>query len=326
MYITIIIILFLIIAYMYFSQRKERQKLQNEQIIKLSKEYENKKREEEEKYNNFLHKLEETKHSKEQEYNIFLQTVDEKIQLNQQLVLSREELVDEKIASYKKMQEQKAEQELKTYFENQRVKTEGEIKDLENTYQLRKEVLDGTLESLNSELNDLKMKRDAYVEALKAEEKRRQDRAFYTIVLSNEDKEDIAMLRSVVTKLNNSEALGRLIYDVYIKKPAQEMLLRVVGSTTYGGIYKITHMENGKSYIGRSVDVKKRLTEHLKGAFGISTIADQEIHRVMGRDGVDKFSYEVLEKVEKEKLNEREKYWIDFYQTQSYGYNQNKGG
>lgn len=41
----------------------------------------------------------------------------------------------------------------------------------------------------------------------------------------------------------------------------------------------------------------------------------------MGREGVDKFSFEVLEKVEKDKLNEREKYWIDFYQTQSYGYN-----
>lgn len=121
--------------------------------------------------------------------------------------------------------------------------------------------------------------------------------------------------------MHNSEALNRLIYDVFIKKPLGDLLLRIIGENTYGGIYKITNLDTQRAYIGRSTDIKKRLTEHVKGAFNISTIADQEIHRVMGREGVDKFSFEVLEKVEKEKLNEREKYWIDFYQTQSYGYN-----
>ena len=148
----------------------------------------------------------------------------------------------------------------------------------------------------------------------------------YTITLTEDNKKDINILRSIEDKIVNKEALSRLIYDVFIKKPLQELLLRIVGEKTYSGIYKITHIPSQKSYIGKSVDVKKRLTEHVKGAFGISTIADQYIHRVMKEEGIENFTFEILEQISKEGLNEREKYWINYYQTQSWGYNMKDGG
>lgn len=92
------------------------------------------------------------------------------------------------------------------------------------------------------------------------------------------------------------------------------------------GIYKITNDRNKKSYIGRSTSVRKRLTDHVKSAIGISTIAEQRIHEIMREEGIWNFSFELIEECEKEKLNEREKYYINFFSTEKLGYNQKAGG
>lgn len=42
--------------------------------------------------------------------------------------------------------------------------------------------------------------------------------------------------------------------------------------------------------------------------------------------GVENFSFEIVEKCDRAKLNEREVYWIDFYKAQEYGYNMSRGG
>lgn len=306
--IGIIVALFLVIVYLRNSYKNEQSKTYQKRIQQLQYDY-NKEKEEEEK-----------------KYNEFLVSIREKEKLCDQLVEKEQQRIDEKVLAYSNQKYDEAEKEITHYYVLRQEAINKEVVQLENNYNTHKENLDRDISALREELSDLKARREAYIEALKAEEKRQQDRAFYTINLTEENKEDIKILRSIEDKLHNSEALNRLIYDVFIKKPLGELLLRIVGENTYGGIYKITNLDTQRAYIGRSTDIKKRLTEHVKGAFNISTIADQEIHRVMGREGVDKFSFEVLEKVEKEKLNEREKYWIDFYQTQSYGYNQNKGG
>lgn len=306
--IGIIVALFLVIVYLRNSYKNEQSKTYQKRIQQLQYNY-NKEKEEEEK-----------------KYNEFLASIKEKEKLCDQLVEKEQQRIDEKVLAYSNKKYDEAEKEITHYYVLRQEAINKEVVQLENNYNTHKENLDRDISTLREELSDLKARREAYIEALKAEEKRQQDRAFYTINLTEENKEDIKILRSIEDKLHNSEALNRLIYDVFIKKPLGDLLLRIIGESTYGGIYKITNLDTQRAYIGRSTDIKKRLTEHVKGAFNISTIADQEIHRVMGREGVDKFSFEVLEKVEKEKLNEREKYWIDFYQTQSYGYNQNKGG
>ena len=306
--IGIIVALFLVIVYLRNSYKNEQSKAYQKRIQQLQYNY-NKEKEEEEK-----------------KYNEFLASIKEKEKLCDQLVEKEQQRIDEKVLAYSNKKYDEAEKEITHYYVLRQEAINKEVVQLENNYNTHKENLDRDISTLREELSDLKARREAYIEALKAEEKRQQDRAFYTINLTEENKEDIKILRSIEDKLHNSEALNRLIYDVFIKKPLGDLLLRIIGENTYGGIYKITNLDTQRAYIGRSTDIKKRLTEHVKGAFNISTIADQEIHRVMGREGVDKFSFEVLEKVEKEKLNEREKYWIDFYQTQSYGYNQNKGG
>ena len=306
--IGIIVALFLVIVYLRNSYKNEQSKAYQKKV------------------QNLLYDYNEERQKRQKEYDEFLLSIKEKEKLCDQLVEKEQQRIDEKVLAYSNQKYDEAEKEITHYYVLRQEAINKEVAQLENNYNAHKENLDRDIQALREELSDLKARREAYIEALKAEEKRQQDRAFYTINLTEENKEDIKILRSIEDKLHNSEALNRLIYDVFIKKPLGDLLLRIIGENTYGGIYKITNLDTQRAYIGRSTDIKKRLTEHVKGAFNISTIADQEIHRVMGREGVDKFSFEVLEKVEKEKLNEREKYWIDFYQTQSYGYNQNKGG
>ena len=43
-------------------------------------------------------------------------------------------------------------------------------------------------------------------------------------------------------------------------------------------------------------------------------------------DGVENFSFEVLQECDRASLNAQETYWIDFYKSQDYGYNMTKGG
>lgn len=306
--IGIIVILFLVIVYLRNSYKNEQSKAYQKKI------------------QNLLYDYNEERQKRQKEYDEFLLSIKEKEKLCDQLVEKEQQRIDEKVLAYSNKKYNEAEKEITHYYVLRQEAINKEVVQLENNYNAHKESLDRDIQTLREELSDLKARREAYIEALKAEEKRQQDRAFYIINLTEENKEDIRVLRSIEDKIHNQEALNRLIYDVFIKKPLGDLLLRIIGENTYGGIYKITNLDTQRAYIGRSTDIKKRLTEHVKGAFNISTIADQEIHRVMGCEGVDKFSFEVLEKVEKEKLNEREKYWIDFYQTQSYGYNQNKGG
>ena len=149
------------------------------------------------------------------------------------------------------------------------------------------------------------------------------------IQVNNYDREDMSyLLNNVAPHLNDSDILYKLIWSEFVQRPTNDMLDYILPSKDCPGIYKITNDRNQKSYIGRSTSVRKRLTDHIKSAVGISTIADQRIHQVMREEGLWNFSFELIEECEKEQLSEREKYYIDFFQTAeiTYGYNQKAGG
>lgn len=88
------------------------------------------------------------------------------------------------------------------------------------------------------------------------------------------------------------------------------------------GIYKITKKENGKSYIGQSINVKERLNQHRWKHDNTSPI-DLSI----AKNGQDKYLFEIIEECPREDLDTRERYWIEFYNTyKGFGYNCNSGG
>ena len=86
------------------------------------------------------------------------------------------------------------------------------------------------------------------------------------------------------------------------------------------GIYKVTNKINGKVYIGQSVDIGKRWRQHMTAE------DDIYFHKAIQKYGVENFEWEVIEQCKKKDLDEREIYWIEYYDSFNKGYNCTKGG
>ena len=91
------------------------------------------------------------------------------------------------------------------------------------------------------------------------------------------------------------------------------------------GIYKITNKINKKCYIGQSVDVYKRWNDHCKCGLGIDTPPGNKLYKAMQEYGLDKFTFELLTECNQTELNEKEKYFIELYQADTFGYNSTGG-
>lgn len=166
---------------------------------------------------------------------------------------------------------------------------------------------------------DAREKYLSVMETLRAEEESDET---HMLQLPQTVRDDMSyLIETVVPRLNNKEVVNKLIWSEYIQSPTKDMLDAILPSKECPGIYKITNINTKKSYIGRSTNVYKRLQDHIKSSCGIATIADQKIHHAMRDEGIWNFHFDLLEECEKSKLGEREKYYIEFFQTQKYGYN-----
>lgn len=89
------------------------------------------------------------------------------------------------------------------------------------------------------------------------------------------------------------------------------------------GIYKITAKHNNKVYIGQSIDIYNRWKSHWKQ---VNQGASDHIHNSMRKYGKEGFTFEIIERCSQDIINEREKYWINFYDSYNNGYNLTTGG
>lgn len=83
-------------------------------------------------------------------------------------------------------------------------------------------------------------------------------------------------------------------------------------------IYKITNKLNGLSYVGQTGDVFERWRQHCARKNRTLGIAIE-------KDGIENFTFEILEKTNSDLANERECYWINYYKSYPEGYNSNPG-
>ena len=93
-----------------------------------------------------------------------------------------------------------------------------------------------------------------------------------------------------------------------------------------GFIYKITNKLNNKVYIGQTIQKPiERFYQHCAKKCD-KYILNMVIHKAIFKYGKDNFTFEVIEEVPKQQLNEREEYWIKYYNSYTDGYNSTKGG
>ena len=94
---------------------------------------------------------------------------------------------------------------------------------------------------------------------------------------------------------------------------------------TICGIYMIKNIINGKMYIGKSFDIKKRWANHRyelnKGAH-----VNNHLQSAWNKYGECSFEFIIIEECSEEELNNKEIYWIKTLDTYHNAYNQTEGG
>lgn len=96
-----------------------------------------------------------------------------------------------------------------------------------------------------------------------------------------------------------------------------------------GYIYKITNNINNKVYIGQTKNLTKYRWQHhiWKASHPEKEDTNYPLYRAMRKYGIINFSCEELEQINNELLNERERYWIEYYHSYTpNGYNCDLGG
>jgi len=219
-------------------------------------------------------------------------------------------------------QEEKSRQLLQHKIDGYNAEVEKERKHAE---EVKEEINQNLLEALQ-EASFQHEKFESLLAPLQQYEKEKQEKLFYTIQIPEEYHNDIDyLLTTVAQRVKHSDIISKLVWAEYIKPNIDETFKRV-GVEDKPGIYKLTNIDSGKSYIGKSTNVKKRIQDHFKSSVGITSIADQAVHHAMLETGLWNWSIEVIKYCDKEQLNELEKYYIEFFKAQEFGYNKTGGG
>lgn len=205
------------------------------------------------------------------------------------------------------------------YYNDQMASLDSQIAD-------SRQKVSNQLTEYENQMAEQQKKLDAIYNTIRQYELEKQEKLFYTIQLPDEYKEDIEfLLTAVAAKVQHPDIISKLVWAEYVKPNLDETFKRIEIKAE-PGIYKITNIDSGKAYIGKSTNVKTRIADHFKSAIGIQSIADQAVHHAIRQEGFWNWSIEVITYCEKDKLSELEKYYIDVFKTQEVGYNRNSGG
>lgn len=91
-------------------------------------------------------------------------------------------------------------------------------------------------------------------------------------------------------------------------------------------IYKITNNINNKIYIGKTIrSLEVRWREHQKDFYS-GKKNNLPLYAAMKKYGIEHFHIEIIEECQDNIVSEREKYWIEEFQSFKKGYNATLGG
>lgn len=196
---------------------------------------------------------------------------------------------------------------------------------LQNAYADLQMKLMREADEAKKDLDKIQATRAAALQAQLKEKEIKEQLAFYCLTISQTNLDDIKVLERMKNQLHNPRILSMLIWQTYFQKPMTALCNNVLGTATVCGIYKITNQLDDMCYIGQSVDVSKRWKDHAKCGLGIDTPPGNKLYKAMQDNGLWNFSFELIEACPRDQLNEKEKYYIELYQSNEFGYNSNAG-
>ena len=200
---------------------------------------------------------------------------------------------------------------------------ETKLKELESKYNVREEEVLNSLIEIEERLEEAKhIEQSMLKERLERANVEREGK----LILSDRAVKELKELWELCETINlpNKRPLYKAIYECYIQGP-----LRILCS--YGdkkcGIYRVWDIESGMGYVGQARDIGERWREHIKCGVRMDTkgVKYGSFYDALWDRGIWNFRWEVVEECGVEKLNEREKWWIDYFDTFNNGFNGTRG-
>ena len=229
-------------------------------------------------------------------------------------------LKEQQVMTEKLLQkQQEIEKEVRTLDDKYKltvVDYENKMFDIRRKFEVEEQDLNAQITQKRNEINTL-------IEQFKKDEEARKEADFYRIPIAPAAQDDINKLKGVAAQLNNPATLYKLIWKEYYENGFNAMIGRVLGDDKDStGIYKITNIKNQMCYIGQTkAGFKNRWRTHVKRGLGCEEQINNRLYAGFKEDGLENFTFQIVEKCTPDKLTEREKFYIDFYNSKDYGYN-----
>lgn len=238
----------------------------------------------------------------------------------------------EKMDNQLAVEKDKIQQQLDIFKQNTQYAMQNYISSMEDSYNSADADFDKKIEKKNQEyskvseeLENIRATLSAATEARIREEEKKGNLDFYKLQVTDLELDDIKKLNSIKPMLHNPVILSKLIWSTYFQKPYKALCSRILGENVVCGIYKITDLTTEQYYIGQSVDCGKRWADHIKAGLGIDNNGTNKLYKAMQAHGVENFTFELLESCERKLLDEKEKFFINLYQSDKFGLNVTKG-
>lgn len=231
-------------------------------------------------------------------------------------LLKRNEEIQNQLNAMRLKQEQEIKSEIKAKKEKS---LELYLKELNQEKEEIKKSHDEDIQKIKKELEDLRSIESAARNARIRDFNEKNEKDLHRLSLTEEDLKELKELNQI--KLRNPLPLKKAIFDIYYREPVRALFNRVINKDKVSAVYKITLIETGQIYIGKSVDVERRWRDHIRRGIGADKRTDQILYDAFEKYGVHNFTFEILEEAPAAELNEREKYWIDYFESNKFGFN-----
>ena len=179
--------------------------------------------------------------------------------------------------------------------------------------------IEGKTAELEALLGELVEKKERYTKVLLEESK--SNKEWWTLEVSPQEEEMVTLLRKLGSEYPLiREELAKVEWSK-VWLPRLQELGGKEGLRGCAGIYRLVLKEDEKvCYVGQAVDILDRWYTHVKKMVGAEKKGSERVYRYKPED----FWWTVIERVEgseKEKLDEKEKWWIEFYGAKEVGLN-----
>lgn len=262
----------------------------------------------------------------QEEINKLQIQIDEKLQSNNALRKLKENELNESIEAEKKVKLELLAQEVSAFYNMEKSKAEEAIKAFVDQAEESKKLTLSELALIQQELEDYKNQQRVINETIRLKELSENEKQSHVINLSINQQEDIEFLLSLINKFHNKEIIYKLIWSEYLQPSFNEMIKKQFGINIPKNVIYCIEDNQGKKYIGKTKQlVSKRWMDHIKTSLNIGGTQRTIFHKALYKDW-NNFNFSILEKVEESKLNEKEKFYIKFFETDKYGYNMKSGG